>query len=419
MSSPQILSGLRVLDFTQVLSGPTLTRYLVEMGAEVIKIEAPPGGDITRSSATVRDGRSGYYLTVNRGKHSLCIDLKDPRGRAAVLDLVAHVDIVVENFRPGAFDRLGLGYEELRARNPSVILCSVSGFGQTGPMAHLAGYDAVAQAYAGVTSLNGERDQAPVLNGAAVGDVLTGVNGLAAVLGALYWRERTGEGQRVDVSLLGSYMQAHDTSIQSWSMSDGAVVQTRSGRFHQMACPYGIFTAIDGYVMICAASDRHWADLCNAIDQPDLADAGHRWGRRRTREDDKVAVNAFLDAWVLAQPSRDDAVARLQAHRVPAAPVLSIDEVATHQLLRDAGMVGTATDPVIGTLDVPTFPLTFSAVVEDPGGAEAAFLGEHNRAVLVGLGGMPEETFDALVADGILVAEDVRNRPSRRGPASF
>ena len=326
---------------------------------------------------------------------------------------------MVENFRPGAFDRLGLGYEELRARNPSVILCSVSGFGQTGPMAHLAGYDAVAQAYAGVTSLNGESDQPPALNGAAVGDVLTGVNGLAAVLGALYWRERTGEGQRVEVSLLGSYMQAHDTSIQSWSMSEGAVVQTRSGRFHQMACPYGIFTAVDGYVMICAASDRHWADLCNALDRRDLADAGHRWGRRRTREDDKVAVNAFLDAWVLAHPSRDDAVARLQAHRVPAAPVLSIDEVATHQLLRDAGVVATATDPVIGQLDVPTFPLTFSAVVEEPSDAEAAFLGEHNRTVLVGLGGMSEETFDALVAHGVLVAEDVRNRPSRRGPASF
>ncbi len=419
MPDPQILSGLRVLDFTQVLSGPTLTRYLVEMGAEVIKVEAPPGGDITRSSATVRDGRSGYYLTVNRGKHSLCIDLKDPRGRAAVLDLVPHVDIVVENFRPGAFDRLGLGYEELRARNPSVILCSISGFGQTGPMAHLAGYDAVAQAYAGVTSLSGERDRPPVLNGAAVGDVLTGVNGLAAVLAALYWRERTGEGQRVEVSLLGSYMQAHDTSIQSWSMSDGAVVQTRSGRFHQMACPYGIFTAVDGFVMICAASDRHWADLCKALDRPDLADPGHRWGRRRTREDDKVAVNVFLDAWALEQPSRDDAVARLQEFRVPAAPVLSIDEVATHKLLRDAGVVTKATDPVIGELDVPAFPLTFSATSEDAGDAEAAFLGEHNRIVLVDLAGMSEDTFAALVSDKVLVSEDVRNRPSRRGPASF
>ncbi len=418
MNTP-LLQGLRVLDFTQVLSGPTLTRYLAEMGAEVIKVEAPPGGDITRHSATVRDGRSGYFLTVNRGKHSLCIDVKDPRGRQAVLDLIPHVDIVVENFRPGTIDRLGLGYDELRARNPALIFCSISGFGQSGPMAHLAGYDAVAQAYAGITSLNGHRNEPPVLNGAAIGDVLTGVNGLAAVLGALFWRERTGEGQRVGVSLLGSYMQAHDTSIQSWSLSNGEVIQTRSGRFHQMACPYGIFTAVDGYVMICAASDRHWADLCAALDRLDLMDPGHPWAGRRSREDDKVAVNAFLDAWVMAQPSRDDAVARLQEHRVPAAPVLSVDEVAEHPMLRETGVVTKATDPVIGHFDVPSFPLEFSALDGEPSAAEAAFLGEHNRAVLVGLGGMSEDTFDALVAEGVLAAEDVRGRPSRRGHASF
>jgi len=413
-----LLDGIRVIDFTQALSGPTLTRYLAELGADVVKVEVPPTGDITRLSQTVRDGRSGYYLSVNRAKRSLCVDIKDPRGREVVLDLLDDADVLAENFRPGTIARLGFGWDVVHARNPRLVMCSISAFGQDGPLAHHGGYDGVAQAYAGITSMNGEAGGAPIVAGAAMGDVLTGVNAVAGVLGALYQRERTGRGQWVSVSLLEAYMQAHDSSIQSYSMTDGAVVQTRSGRFHPMACPYGIFTARDGYLFICAAADRHWRDLCDAMARPDLA-TGHAWSVRATREAEKVAVNAFLDGWLSSLPSRDDAVALLQRHGVPVGPVHSIDEVVGHPDLRAIGAVRTASDPVIGTLDVPGSPLRFSdpdaLPGHDPAGEpEAAFLGEHNREVAVDRAGLHPDRYAELVADGVLIAEPVAPRPSRQ-----
>ncbi|MGE0728690.1 MAG: CaiB/BaiF CoA transferase family protein [Acidimicrobiia bacterium] len=409
-----LLEGIRVVDFTQALSGPTLTRYLAELGAEVVKIEQP-GGDITRLSATVRDGRSGYFASVNRNKRSLCVDLHDPRGVALVDRLVAGADVVAENFRPGTIARLGFSWERLSALNPRLILCSISAFGQEGPLAGLAGYDGVAQAYSGVTSLNGLPGGEPSMAGAALGDVLTGVNAVAAVLGALYHRERTGAGQRVEVSLLLSYMQAHDMSIQSFSLTDGAVVQTRSGRFHPLACPYGIFACRDGYLFVCAAADRHWRDLCAAMDRPELADAGggHPWAVRSSRERCKDEVNAFIEAWLDTLASRDAALALLQRHRVPVGPVFSIDEVVRSPELRAAGAVRTASDPVFGSFEAPGAPLRFSGVDEVPDG-EAPFLGEHNEEVARGWADLSTEEYGELCTAGVLRAEPVAPRPSRR-----
>lgn len=409
-----LLAGIRVLDFTQALSGPTLTRYLAELGADVVKIEVPPGGDITRNSQTLRDGRSGYFISVNRGKQSLCVDLKDERGRALVMAMIDGFDVLVENFSPGTIDRLGFGWPVVSAVNPRLVMCSISGFGQEGPLAHLTGYDGVAQAYSGVTSMNGELGGTPVVFGAAVGDVLTGVNGVAAVLGALFWRERTGRGQRVSVSLLDAYLQAHDSSLQSYSLSDGAVVQTRSGRFHPLACPYGIFRARDGWLFVCAAADRHWRDVCAAMERPDLADPAHPWGLRASREAHKAEVNAYLDAWLTSLASRDAALALLQRHRVPVGPVLAIDEVVHHPDLRATGSVRVASDPVVGEVVVPGFPLRFSDAGVGIDGAEAPFLGEHNRQLALGLAGLDESAYDDLVADGVLRQEPVTPRPSRQ-----
>ncbi len=414
-----LLDGIKVIDFTQALSGPTLTRYLAELGADVVKVEIPPQGDITRLSQTTRDGRSGYFVSVNRAKRSLCVDVKDPRGHQLVLDLLEGADVLAENFRPGTIDRLGFGWDVVHARNKRLVMCSISAFGQDGPLAKHAGYDGVAQAFAGVTSMNGEADGAPIVAGAAMGDVLTGVNAVAAVLGALYHRERAGVGQHVSVSLLESYLQAHDSSIQSYSLSGGKLVQTRSGRFHPLGCPYGIFTATDGYLFICAAADRHWRDLCAAMGRPDLA-ANHRWAVRATREQDKATVNAFLDAWLMSLPSRDHGLALLQRHGVPVGPVHSIDEVVAHPDLRAIGALREVTDPVFGHLDVPGFPLHFSAfggeedTTGEYHGPEAAFLGEHNEEIAVGRAGMSAQRYADLVADGVLRAEPVTPRPSRQ-----
>ena len=407
-----ILDGTTVLDFSRVLSGPTATRYLAELGAEVIKVEAPPTGDLTRGSPTRRDGRSGYFVTVNRGKRSVCVDLKDQRGVDLVLALAATVDVVVENFSPGTMDRLGLGWDHLSAANPALVMLSISGFGHDGPLAALPGYDGAAQAYAGITSLTGEVGGGPVVLGAPVGDVLTGVNGAAGVLAALLWRAKTGQGQHIETSVLGAYLQTHDTALQSYSLSGGELVQTPSGRFHQLACPYGIFAANDGYVFIAAADNRHWVDLCRAIGSDELLASDHPWNERPNREEDRDAVNAYVERWLRGLASRDDAVALLQAHRVPCGPVLSVDETAEHSDLRASGAIGLASDPVLGTLHAPGFPLHFSAT--DAGfDTEAPYLGEHNAELLTSPAG-GSSSLAALIADGVVYAEEPAGRPSRQ-----
>ena len=411
-----ILDGITVLDFTQVLSGPTATRYLAEMGAEVTKVEVPPLGDMTRTSPTTRDGRSGYFVNANRGKRSVCVDLKDERGLALVRALVAEVDVVVENFSPGTMERLGLGWDTLSSINPRLIMCSISGFGHDGPLAHLPGYDGAAQAYAGITALNGEVGREPVAVGAPVGDVLTGANSAAGILGALFWRERTGEGQRVETSVLEAYLQTHDTAIQSYSVSDGAIVQSRNGRFHRLACPYGIFTASDGYIFIAAAGNRHWVDLCRAMDRADLLDEAHPWNDRLTREAARDAVNVLIDEWLTSLPSRDEALELLQQHRVPCGPVLEVDEVIDHPDLLATGAIRLASDPILGQVHVPGFPLRYSAT-ESGFDGEAPHLGEHNVETLTEAAGGPE-ALAALIADGVVHGESTDARASKQRTAA-
>ena len=406
-----ILDGIRVLDFTQVLSGPTVTRYLAEMGADVVKVEVPPDGDITRNSVTRRDGRSGYFVTVNRGKRSICVDLKDDRAVELLLSLIDGFDVVVENFSPGTIDRLGLGWDVLTARNVRLIMCSISGFGETGPLGRLPGYDGAAAAYAGLSSLNGELGGEPLAPPSPMGDVLTGMNGVTGILGALLWRERTGRGQRVTTSVIESYLQTHDTGLQSYSVSRGEIVQTRNGRFHPLVCPYGIFRAGDGHVFIAAAADRHWVDLCTAMDRADLLDPEHRWNDRAIRESEPEAVNQLVEAWMISLPTRDAALEILQRHRVPCGPVLGVDEVVEHPDLRQAGFVRTVTDPILGTIDVPGFPIHFSEA-EAGFDYEAALLGEHNVEVLTSPAGGADR-LAALVKDGVVTAAPT-GRPSNQ-----
>ena len=407
-----ILDQIRVLDFTQVLSGPTATRYLAELGAEVIKVEVPPAGDMTRGTATVRNGRSGYFVNVNRGKQSICVDLKDERGLDLIRAVAAEVDVLIENFRPGTMERLGLGWDELSARNPGLVMCSISGFGQDGPLSDLPGYDGAAQAYAGFTALNGEEGGDPIAIGAPVGDVLTGVNSVAGILAALLWRERTGRGQRVTTSVLEAYLQTHDTALESYSVSGGEIVQQPHGRFHQLACPYGIFATGDGHVFIAAAADRHWRDLCTAMGDPELTDPAHRWQHRPQREANRHEVNARVEAWLVGLGSRPAALARLQEHQVPCGPVLGIGEVAEHPALRATGMVRLATDPVLGQLHVPGFPLHFSEA-EAGFDVEAPHLGEHNGQILTGAAG-GREALAALEAEGVVHSPQPEARPSRQ-----
>jgi crotonobetainyl-CoA:carnitine CoA-transferase CaiB-like acyl-CoA transferase len=319
--STHILDGYKVIDFSQVLAGPTVTRLMAEMGAEVIKIELPPGGDRSRHLPYLRDGRSGYFVQQNRGKKSVCIDLKNPVGYEIVRELVSAVDVMVENFAPGVIARHGLGYETVSALNPRLVMCSISLCGQTGPSSYKPGFDHIGASLAGVLDMTGEADGPPLLNTMGIGDISTGVHGLSAVLAALLYRERTGKGQWVDVSLVDTYFHYHDLSAQAFSLSRGAIKPRRSGGHHYMVTPGGIFKSRDGYVFVVAL-DHQWPDLCRAMGRSELAD-DPRFKTIAARTQNAAEVIKIIEDWLQAQESDEAALRRLDEYRVPNAPVLS------------------------------------------------------------------------------------------------
>ncbi|MBX9608948.1 MAG: CoA transferase [Gammaproteobacteria bacterium] len=394
-----VLTGLKVLDFTRALAGPTVTRMFAEMGADVIKVESAPNGDLTRRMSKLRGERSLYYVQQNLGKKSLCVDLRDPRGMALIAALVPKVDVVVENFKPGTFDAMGLGYDRLKLLREDIILCSISALGQSGPLAHLPGYDFIAQGYSGVTSLIGDAGGTPYIPPVGMGDVSTGVHGALAVLAALRHRDRTGRGQHIDVGLLDVYYHCHEVTVHQASASGGEIKPTRNGPHLNYICPAGVFRAAEGWVVIMAFL-HHWRDLCAAMGRPDLVDDpvfGNDAGRLAHRDE----VVALLEAWLATFSSRDAAIEHLHRHQVPASPVLSIEETLTHPHLRARGTVRRITDPVAGSFDIPGMPLKFSEFPDDLP-LTAPTMGQHNAEVLREFLGLPEEEIAALEAAQVL-----------------
>jgi crotonobetainyl-CoA:carnitine CoA-transferase CaiB-like acyl-CoA transferase len=398
-----VLDGYKVLDFTQFIAGPTVTRMMAQMGATVIKVEIAPDGDRTRTLPLVRDNRSGYFVQQNLGKQSLCLDVKNPAALAILKELVTKVDVVVENFAPGVIARMGLDYATVRALNPRIVMCSVSTFGQQGPLAHLPGYDFIAQAYAGITYMTGEADGPPYFPAAALGDVSTGVHGALAVVAALLHRERTGEGQFLDIALLDAYFHCHHTAIQMYSLSAGAIKPGRTGHHISYAAPCGIFKGRERYIVIIAGIDHQFAQLCNAMSRPELAN-DDRFRSNQRRLDNLPELIRVIEGWLAAMPSDEAAMKRLAEYRVPAAPVLSPDEALKLPHLRQRGTVATVDDPILGSFELPGFPLHFSSFPE-PAGDGAPKLGQHNEEILSGYLGYPRERVRELERAGILHRE--------------
>jgi len=396
-----LLSDLKALDLTRALAGPTCTRMLAEMGAQVIKVESAPAGDMTRQISHIRNPRGLYYVQQNLGKKSLCVDLRDPRGMALVTSLIPKVDVVVENFKPGTLAAMGLGYERLREMREDVILCSISSLGQTGPLSHLPGYDFIAQGYSGITSMIGEADGTPYIPPVGMGDVGTGVHAALAVLAALRYRDRTGEGQQLDISLLDMYYHCQEVTVHQASASDGRLNPTRQGPHLNYLCPAGVFKANGGWVVIMAFQ-HHWKDLCAAMQQPDLVNH-ERYATDAGRLAERPVIVKLLEDWLATFPDRDSAVALMQQHQVPAAPVLSVAETLTHPHHVARGTVRTITDPVAGTFQIPGMPLRFSKFPDDLP-LEAPTLGQHNAEVLRDWLGMNEQEIASLESASVLQA---------------
>jgi len=398
------LSDLRILDLTRAVAGPSCTRMLVEMGAEVIKIEPAPGGDLARSISIFHNDRSLYYVQQNRGKQSLCVNLKDPRGVALVAELVPHVDAVVENFRPGVMEGLGLAYERLCELKEDIILCSISTFGQTGPLSRKPGYDFIAQAYSGITSMIGDPDAAPCLPSAAIGDVSTGVHGALAIVAAIHRRNRTGKGDHVDVSLLDAYYAYHDANVHVYSGSGGEVSPTRQGRHFGYLCPAGVFRGNGGFVVIMAFL-HHWPDFCRAMDREDLIEdpkLGNDAGRLAHRDE----VTELIEDWLAGFADIKSAIEKMSAFDVPCAPVLSVAETVQHPHFRERGTVRTVEDPLHGPVDLPGMPIKWKTLPNNIP-LDAPTLGQHNAKVLTETLGRTPEQVKALLRDGVLVERNV------------
>ena len=400
-TAKRMLEGYRVLDFTQVLAGPTTTRYLAEMGAEVVKVEFAPGGDISRGVPYVRDGRSAYYVQQNRGKRSLCLDLKNPAATAIIRELIPKADVLVENYAPGVMGRLGFGYDAVRALNPKIIMCSISTFGQAGPLANRPGYDFIGCAYSGVLSMIGEREGVPSLPQVGLGDVSTGVHALSAIMAALLHRERTGEGQFVETSLLDCYFSYNDLTVQAYSLSDGAISPRRNGGHHFAMAPLGVFKGKRNPILIMAALEHQFGYLCNAMGRPEMA-TDPRFCNNTQRMANVDELTRLIQAWFDAMPSDDEVYRLFNEHRVPYAQVLSIEEAMAHPHLREREVVRTVNDRYLGEFDVPGFPLRFSGYGRHSE-MQAPTLGEHNAVVLHEYLGYSPDRVAALEREGVLL----------------
>jgi len=398
-----VLSGYKVLDFSQYIAGPTVTRMMAEMGAEVIKVEMAPRGDNVRAMPYLKDNRSGYFIQQNLGKKSLCIDVRSAAGMAIIKELIPKMDVVVENFGPGTMGRLGLGYEVVKALNPKIVMCSISTFGQDGPLATKPGWDFIGACYAGVIDMIGEKDGPPVFAGLAIGDTSTGVHGLAAVVSALLYRERSGIGQYLDVCLLDSYFTYHDTGVHAYSLSDGKYLHQRFGRQHPLYTPIGIFNGHDHYICIMGPLDNQWQGLCEAMGQPELS-KDPRFATAPERVRNQAEAIKIVQDWLDRTPD-DEAIEKMDKYRVPVAPVLSVGEAMQHPHLRQRHTVRTVSDPVVGQIELPGFPLRFSAF---PDGipVQAPLLGQHNLEVLQTHLGYSAQRVQELEAQGVLVQKD-------------
>lgn len=374
--SPPPLTGLVVLDLSRVLAGPYCTMILGDLGADVIKVEHPAGDDTRRWGPPFVGGESAYYLAVNRNKRSVVADLKTEAGRELVRRIARRADVLVENFRPGTLERLGLGLEEMRAENPRLITLTISGMGASGPDADLPGYDFILQARGGLMSITGPASGAPSKVGVAVVDLTTGMMAANALLAALYARERTGAGQHVDTSLLETQV-AWLANVASAYLVTGEA-PARHGNAHPTIVPYQTFRASDADFALGVGNDAQWERLCQAIGCPELAgDERFRTNPGRVRH--REILVALLEEHFATAPAAAW-VERIRAAEVPVGPVRTIPEVFADPQVLAREMVVSVEHPAIGELKLVGIPFKFSATpasIRRP----PPLLGEHTAEV--------------------------------------
>lgn len=381
------LEGVRVVDLTRVMTGPFCTMMLGDMGADVIKVEMPGTGDDTRAwGPPFIDGEAAYFLSVNRNKRSITLDLKSELGKEALWRLIDSADVLVENFSPGTIGRLGFGYEAVHARNPALIFASISGFGQTGPSAGRTAYDLIVQGMSGMMSITGEKGGRPTKTGPPVADIAAGMFAAYAIASALYGREQTGEGTNIDVSMLGG--QVALLTYHATSYFATGKVPAAQGNAHAIIVPYDTFPTGDGFVNIAVGNDRLWQKFCEALAMPDAA-ANPEFATNADRNAHKQAVYAEIER-ALACRSTAEVVTLLDGVGVPCGPINDVAQVFADPQSTHFGLKQSMAHSSAGEVAVPGFPYQVAGQ-QLPVRHAAPLLGEQSSEILSELGFSAEE----------------------------
>jgi crotonobetainyl-CoA:carnitine CoA-transferase CaiB-like acyl-CoA transferase len=404
---PLALDGLRVLDFSRYLSGPTLTMLLADLGAEVVKVEALPSGDPARLSGPFHGDQSVYFMVSNRNKRSLALDLRRPEAKEICRRLADGADVLVQNFRPGTADAMGLAYEELRTRNPGLVYCSISGFGSSGPGAELPGFDQTAQAMSGLMAVTGTPATGPLRVGIAVADSATGVFAAVGVLAALLERERTGAGQRVDASLIESMLTMMSYQAQRY-LSLGEV-PGQDGNDHPIMFPQGTFLAREGALTLACGNDSMWLSLSRVLGldhlgrDPRFADNGARMAHR-------TELRRLIEDALAARPA-SEWIPRINHAGIPCSPVLDVGDALSHPMVAALDMVSWVEHESLGPIRVLGQAVKLDGSRQDWLRRPPPLLGQHTREICRELG-YSDAAIDTLVTAGVL-AEAARPRAGR------
>jgi formyl-CoA transferase/CoA:oxalate CoA-transferase len=375
------LEGLFVLDISRTLAGPFCTMNLGDMGAEVVKVEEPTSGDETRQWSPYWDGQSCFYLAVNRNKRSIAVNLKHPQGVEVVKKLAANADVMIESFRTGATDRMGLGYEDISALNPRIIYCAISGFGRTGPLSQKGGYDLMVQAYSGLMSTTGEAERTPLRVGFSLVDITCGWVAYGGIMTALYQREKTGKGQYIEASLLEGMVSAASYHIVNY-LGTGTIPGPL-GQGHPSLAPYQMFPSKDGRVMLGAANDGLWQKFCAVTGRQDLA-ADARFRTNRDRVDNRQALIPILEA-LFHTKTTAEWVDLLEGAGIPNAPLNSIADIVHDAQVAHRDMIVDVPHPTVAGLRAPACPMRLS---DGPASIRRhpPANGEHTAEILCALG---------------------------------
>jgi crotonobetainyl-CoA:carnitine CoA-transferase CaiB-like acyl-CoA transferase len=395
---PNVLEGIRVLDFTRVIAGTFCTMYMADLGAEIIKVEIPNFGEVMRVQPPVKNGESGFFVTLNRGKKSISLDLKSEKAKEIIYKLVEKVDVVVENFKPGVMKKLGFDYETFKKINPDVIYGSISGYGQVGPLSDLPSYDLCIQAMCGLMSMNGYPDKPPLRIGNSITDYMSGVLMVVGILGALRHRDLHGEGgQYIDLSMYDSGMTMLENSVSRYDLTGeiGGLI----GSHHPSAAPHCVYKTADGFVTIIVIEDNAWKRLARIIGRPELAD-DPKFSTIVERLSRVPEVDEVVESWSKTKTSAE-IMAIFKEEGLACGTVFNVAEVSGSEHVKAREMLVELNQPQMGPVKIPGCPIKFSKTpvkIEKP----APLVGEHTKEILCDFLGYSEEEYQSLKDEKII-----------------